>query len=104
MAFGIIPIIIGVIIFLITFSIDSSTVMQQQVKHIDFVCAAIFVIGGVLILNIRAGIELIVTKLDEIIDNTAVEYEETETSKPSDEQNSSLRNKYEAFTNEDKNK
>jgi len=84
MAFGIITIIIGVIIFLITFSIDSSTVMQQQVKHIDFVCAAIFVIGGVLILNISHGIKLIVTKLDEIIDNTAVEYEEAETSKPSD--------------------
>ena len=70
MAFGIISVIFGVIIFIVSLFMESSTVMQQQVQHIDFVIAAIFLIGGVIILYLKSGIdriEWIHIKLDKIL-------------------------------------
>jgi len=52
MAFGIISIIIGVIIFIVSLFNGITTVMQQQVQHIDYAIAAIFLVGGMLLLKL----------------------------------------------------
>lgn len=53
MVLGIISIIIGAIIFIVTFLKDISTVQQQTVQYLGFIWASLFILGGFILVTIE---------------------------------------------------
>jgi predicted RNA-binding Zn-ribbon protein involved in translation (DUF1610 family) len=53
MILGVISAIIGAIIFIVTLTNDISTVQQQTVQYLGFVCASIFIVGGFIMITIK---------------------------------------------------
>ena len=57
MVLGIISIIAGGIIGIINFFQETPAVTQQTVQYLGFVCASIFIVGGLLIIAIKNGVK-----------------------------------------------
>jgi hypothetical protein len=85
MVFGIIGIVIGVIWFIHSLTLDPGSAPQQTIQYLGFVCSSIFIIGGVIILKIQEvhkyiveniNINNIYEKLKNIDENIEIVYEE----------------------------
>ena len=57
MVLGIISTTIGAIIAASSFLKDVSTVQQQVIQYLGFVCASIFAAGGFIILSVKQNLE-----------------------------------------------
>jgi hypothetical protein len=71
MVSGVISIIIGVIFGGNSFLISPSSAPQQTVQYLGFVCAAIFIVGGLILIRLggfNGDIEERLKKQDEIIE------------------------------------
>ena len=53
MILGVISLIIGIIIFIYHISINVSSAPQQTVQYLGFVCASIFLMGGIILIKLN---------------------------------------------------
>ena len=74
MALGIICIIAGVIFGISSFVTDTNSAIQQTVQYLGFVCASLFIVGGlimIVIINATHAIDKRLEKQDNTLETIA---------------------------------